>query len=593
MSIRRFSSMPRPDDSKDYLERLVRSIDDEAQDRLRDFDILRIQNVPWVDVRTYGAVGDGVTDDTDAINDAIESLQVTQSAVKSNQYTYHDCPSVGYVYFPPGHDFVISTPILVETDHSDTSNRVFSDAIHLVGYGARIIAKSTFAGASRYYDADNEETLTAMVIMGVKSYGKYSGHLQCYNKILGLTFDGSNVTADLSGINLDVVYHTQIQDCIFDNLHKCITGRVIHLPQISNCQAVYCNSFYYSNNNSEALGWNSNNGLDSGGPIISNVNCHFSKNNTDNATYNAIGKIHLVNVGEELVSNVKIMGDNGIGIYKEYDASSKQHYRWGNYSNIEIAGMYYYAVHLKHTTQVNFSNCLFVWNQVQGHDATDRPAVYLEDVKRINMSNFTIDQDVASKHCAQLLLVTGGGCHFSNFKAFGQPHDDDTYECIRVADGANYAGDYNIFSNFEAGHLYYSSGNKYSLGARVASGTNYNQFIDAHITNCGTACVYLDDALTTNKAINITTDESIDVASASTITLPDYGDYFNITGTTNITSVNPSWIGRRVVLKFAAILTFTDGSNLKLAGNFATSADDTITLVGDGTSWYEESRSAN
>ena len=42
-----------------------------------------------------------------------------------------------------------------------------------------------------------------------------------------------------------------------------------------------------------------------------------------------------------------------------------------------------------------------------------------------------------------------------------------------------------------------------------------------------------------------------------------------------------------------SVLTFTDGSNLKLAGNFVTTADDTITLAYDGTNWYEICRSVN
>lgn len=84
------------------------------------------------------------------------------------------------------------------------------------------------------------------------------------------------------------------------------------------------------------------------------------------------------------------------------------------------------------------------------------------------------------------------------------------------------------------------------------------------------------------------------VASAGTITLYESDtDYYEVSGTTNITSVSASWPGRRVTLKFAGILTFTDGSNLKLAGDFVTSADDTITLVCNGTNWYEVSRSVN
>ena len=85
----------------------------------------------------------------------------------------------------------------------------------------------------------------------------------------------------------------------------------------------------------------------------------------------------------------------------------------------------------------------------------------------------------------------------------------------------------------------------------------------------------------------------IAVASGSTITLPLYGDTFSITGTTTITSIVAATTGRKVTLIFAGILTLTDGSNLKLAGNFVTTADDVITLVSDGTNWVEQSRSVN
>jgi hypothetical protein len=83
------------------------------------------------------------------------------------------------------------------------------------------------------------------------------------------------------------------------------------------------------------------------------------------------------------------------------------------------------------------------------------------------------------------------------------------------------------------------------------------------------------------------------IASATTTTLAPVGDYFSITGTTTITSVTKSWVGRRVTLVFTGILIFTDGSNLKLAGNLTTAADTSITLVSDGTNWIETSRSVN
>ncbi len=83
------------------------------------------------------------------------------------------------------------------------------------------------------------------------------------------------------------------------------------------------------------------------------------------------------------------------------------------------------------------------------------------------------------------------------------------------------------------------------------------------------------------------------IASASTVTLPNSGSWFAITGTTGITSITASWRGRVVVLQFSGILTVTDGENLALAGSYTTSSADTLTLVCDGTSWIEVSRSAN
>jgi len=59
----------------DYAKRLRDAIQEEATDRIQDFDIWKLSNtsfleIPWTDIRAYGATGDGSTDDTDAFNDA-------------------------------------------------------------------------------------------------------------------------------------------------------------------------------------------------------------------------------------------------------------------------------------------------------------------------------------------------------------------------------------------------------------------------------------------------------------------------------------------------------------------------------------------
>jgi hypothetical protein len=90
-----------------------------------------------------------------------------------------------------------------------------------------------------------------------------------------------------------------------------------------------------------------------------------------------------------------------------------------------------------------------------------------------------------------------------------------------------------------------------------------------------------------------------DVASATTITLVD-GNLFDITGTTQIDAMtSTNWqAGSMVVLHFDAILTVThntgaDGFFLQGAASFVTTADDTLTVIWNGTRWEEISRSVN
>jgi hypothetical protein len=84
------------------------------------------------------------------------------------------------------------------------------------------------------------------------------------------------------------------------------------------------------------------------------------------------------------------------------------------------------------------------------------------------------------------------------------------------------------------------------------------------------------------------------ITSAASIELPTAHDVVTITGATGITSISTEGhAGHRVTLIFASTPTVTDGSNLKLAGNFTATADDTLTLACDGSNWYEVARSVN
>ena len=80
------------------------------------------------------------------------------------------------------------------------------------------------------------------------------------------------------------------------------------------------------------------------------------------------------------------------------------------------------------------------------------------------------------------------------------------------------------------------------------------------------------------------------VASATSITLGTDGNYFIITGTTNISTIIIKQAGTFIGLKFAGILTVLTTDNIKLRSNFTTAADSTLFLISDGTNWYEFGR---
>jgi hypothetical protein len=87
------------------------------------------------------------------------------------------------------------------------------------------------------------------------------------------------------------------------------------------------------------------------------------------------------------------------------------------------------------------------------------------------------------------------------------------------------------------------------------------------------------------------------IASSGAITISRGLSVYRVTGATNISTINipggSGWQGP-LILIFDGALTVNDGAgNLKLNGNFATTADDTLVLVYSGTSWVEVSRSVN
>lgn len=97
----------------------------------------------------------------------------------------------------------------------------------------------------------------------------------------------------------------------------------------------------------------------------------------------------------------------------------------------------------------------------------------------------------------------------------------------------------------------------------------------------------------TDYADTLTVVNTETIASASTIAPADDTSTAVISGTTTITTITPTFNGHELSLRFSSTAQLTDGSNLKLNGNFTGVSDRTITLLCNGTNWYELSRSDN
>lgn len=173
---------------------------------------------------------------------------------------------------------------------------------------------------------------------------------------------------------------------------------------------------------------------------------------------------------------------------------------------------------------------------------------------------------------------------------------DGTNGIIDVGTGTvRFPDDVDLRANVSFGStpkaFYYNTDNSFNIGTGAfAWGTAYNS-TDGFLRRNAAGVLRFGTTLTTIAGLM---GGGTAVASATAMPVPT-GRVFHVTGTTTITSITSTNFasGAIITLIFDDVLTFTDGSNLKLAGDFVTTTDDTITLAFDGTNWYETGRSVN
>ena len=481
MSLYRAKEYPIKQESESiegYVKRFRNAVQEESSDRIQDFDILQLGNLPRVDVREYGAKGDDSADDTTAI----------QAAITDN-------PAV---LIPADHTFLV-------TNLTIPSNRT------ILGYGYTSCIKSAAAA--------NDNILENSDMSGGNS------NIQ----ILNVQLDGNEANQTggtyLTGIAFQKVDGALIRGCYVHDMWQADPGVFPDSQGIgisSDCKNIIVayNFCYDSDGNGIHLGTSS----DLYGIVVIGNHCYGNAQHgievwqcdgvsvvANNCYDNLKGMIFETSTNFSVVANVAYANEtHGILVSSSATYGGSQHGTLAN--NICINN---------------------------GQDAAG------DGITIIGLTGDTTDYiDLIGNRCS------------------------DTQGTATQRYGISIGGDYTDYCKI--------IGNT-CVGNDTA---NYHRFA------AGNA-----NGLVRDNEFG----ESVDVASVGggTTALPDNGEYFNITGTNNITTLTASWIGRRVVLKFAGILTFTDGGNLKLAGDFVTTADDVISLVSDGTYWIEESRSVN
>lgn len=215
------------------------------------------------------------------------------------------------------------------------------------------------------------------------------------------------------------------------------------------------------------------------------------------------------------------------------------------------------------------------------------------------------------------------GCNNAGIQVFDQGGGQSTHKRIRITNN-KIIDACQFTNNFAIGltqsindanqviqdvYIYDNTIYKISLGSlsygirlyQNGAGTLDRVFMANNVVKGFTVSAYrIDNGTPTNCFLVPIPGKGTNITAAATISMPSDGDIFHVTGNTNITNgitVNAWDNGRRVFLIFEGTPTVSDTGTSKLAGNFVaagtTNDFDTLTLVCDGTNWYEVARSVN
>jgi hypothetical protein len=507
----------------------------------------------WADilynVKLYGAKGDGYTDDTAAV-------QATIDAVGSYG---------GTVYFPPGSYKVTSTIYIRKNNIILQGSGPDSTTIFAVGdYGDTFVIEPAAGQVNilscgienmRFYTATN--TTNGAFIVCSMLYQAFFSNLIITEKFGGVLIKGgSNQSWSNINATTDALWSSVKVGSYLFKFTK-YTGVTTLNPQPSEIFM----------NNMNLRGSSSNRYLENAVIVEAADGLWFDNGHIGFA---AVAGIQVKHGGDDYT----IGGLEVSNIWFDFC-------KYGVAYLDNVTAFAYNGYHA-------FSNCLFVGHTVNGFFCTEN------GLKGLSFAGCYFGR--SQSHACQITSgsnISFAGCHFFDAAdTDGIAPNNDTAGLwlegtsakvtvsgcqFYVSDAVQYTQEFGISL----------SG---SFDTLAVSGCLFNGMVLADISDGSTGKNKKVTGSVSDKEI-----VSVSANGAGDVFLPITYDVFKITGANNIGSISAQTTvkGRRVTLIGTGVLSIFAANNLKIAGTFNVTDLDTITLVCDGTNWFEVSRVVN